>query len=93
MIAHRLSTIQDADLILVFKEGQIAERGTPVSYTHLRMMGLFRFAMACSSVSHKGLGLSQQAFFGLGAGAPLKRKSASAAALAVLAIVSFFVPK
>ena len=25
MIAHRLSTIQDADLILVFKEGQIAE--------------------------------------------------------------------
>ena len=28
MIAHRLSTIQDADLILVFKEGQIAERGT-----------------------------------------------------------------
>lgn len=28
MIAHRLSTIQDTDLILVFKEGQIAERGT-----------------------------------------------------------------
>ena len=28
MIAHRLSTIQDADLILVFKEGQIAESGT-----------------------------------------------------------------
>lgn len=28
MIAHRLSTIQDADLILVFKDGQIAERGT-----------------------------------------------------------------
>ena len=27
MIAHRLSTIQDADLILVFKDGQIAERG------------------------------------------------------------------
>lgn len=26
MIAHRLSTIQDADLILVFKDGQIAER-------------------------------------------------------------------
>ena len=26
--AHRLSTIQDADLILVFKDGQIAERGT-----------------------------------------------------------------
>ena len=31
MIAHRLSTIQDADLILVFKEGQIAERGTHTS--------------------------------------------------------------
>ena len=28
MIAHRLSTIQDADRILVFKDGQIAERGT-----------------------------------------------------------------
>ena len=28
MIAHRLSTIQDADLILVFKEGEIIERGT-----------------------------------------------------------------
>lgn len=28
MIAHRFSTIQDADLILVFKDGQIAERGT-----------------------------------------------------------------
>ena len=27
MIAHRLSTLQDADLILVFKDGQIAERG------------------------------------------------------------------
>ena len=27
MIAHRLSTIQDADLILGFKDGQIAERG------------------------------------------------------------------
>lgn len=28
MIAHRLSTIQDADLILVFKDGRIIERGT-----------------------------------------------------------------
>lgn len=28
MIAHRLSTIQDADRILVFKDGQIAEKGT-----------------------------------------------------------------
>ena len=28
MIAHRLSTIQDADLILVFKDGKIIERGT-----------------------------------------------------------------
>ena len=28
MIAHRLSTIQDADLILVFDEGKIIERGT-----------------------------------------------------------------
>ena len=28
MIAHRLSTIQNADLILVFKDGQIAEKGT-----------------------------------------------------------------
>ncbi len=28
MIAHRLSTIQNADLILVFREGEIIERGT-----------------------------------------------------------------
>lgn len=28
MIAHRLSTIQDADMILVFREGKIAERGS-----------------------------------------------------------------
>ncbi len=28
MIAHRLSTIQNADLILVFRNGQIAERGS-----------------------------------------------------------------
>lgn len=28
MIAHRLSTIQNADLILVFEEGKIIERGT-----------------------------------------------------------------
>ena len=28
MIAHRLSTIQDADLILVFDNGKIIERGT-----------------------------------------------------------------
>ena len=28
MIAHRLSTIQNADLILVFKDGKIIERGT-----------------------------------------------------------------
>ena len=28
MIAHRLSTIQDADQILVFKDGKILERGT-----------------------------------------------------------------
>ena len=28
MIAHRLSTIQNADLILVFENGQIVERGT-----------------------------------------------------------------
>lgn len=31
MIAHRLSTIQNADLILVFEDGKIAERGTHAS--------------------------------------------------------------
>ena len=28
MIAHRLSTIKNADLICVFHEGEIVERGT-----------------------------------------------------------------
>ena len=28
VIAHRLSTIQDADLILVMKDGDIVEQGT-----------------------------------------------------------------
>lgn len=28
MIAHRLSTIQNADLILLFEDGKIIERGT-----------------------------------------------------------------
>lgn len=28
MIAHRLSTIQDADMILVFQDGEVAERGS-----------------------------------------------------------------
>ena len=28
VIAHRLSTVRDADLILVFEDGRIVERGT-----------------------------------------------------------------
>ncbi len=28
IIAHRLSTVREADLILVFADGQIVERGT-----------------------------------------------------------------
>jgi ABC-type multidrug transport system fused ATPase/permease subunit len=28
VIAHRLSTIRDSDVILVFKNGQIVEKGT-----------------------------------------------------------------
>ena len=31
VIAHRLSTIVDADLILVLRDGQIAEQGTHAS--------------------------------------------------------------
>ncbi len=39
MIAHRLSTIQDADLILVFKDGKIIERGTHTEL--LSMNGIY----------------------------------------------------
>lgn len=38
-IAHRLSTIRDADMILVFHEGEIAERGTHEEL--LQMQGLY----------------------------------------------------
>ena len=38
-IAHRLSTIKDADMILVFKEGEIVERGTHAEL--LEMKGLY----------------------------------------------------
>ncbi len=38
-IAHRLSTIRDADMILVFHEGEIAERGTHEEL--LRKQGLY----------------------------------------------------
>ena len=31
IVAHRLSTIQEADLILVMKDGQIIEQGTHAS--------------------------------------------------------------
>jgi len=31
VIAHRLSTIRRADQILVMEQGQIVERGTPLS--------------------------------------------------------------
>ena len=48
----------------------------------------FRFAMLRRLRFHKGLGLSQQAIFDLGAGVPLNQKSASGYLLAVLATVT-----
>jgi len=34
VIAHRLATVRDADLILVFKDGRIVERGTFEALAH-----------------------------------------------------------
>ncbi|KJE88541.1 multidrug resistance protein 1a [Capsaspora owczarzaki ATCC 30864] len=49
VIAHRLSTIQDADMIVVFHKGKVAEQGTHDELLHKR--GLY-YKLATSQAKH-----------------------------------------
>ena len=60
VIAHRLSTIKNADLICVFHEGEIVERGTHEEllslngiYTKLYSMQVFRGDRVAELLSYR----------------------------------------
>ena len=47
MIAHRLSTIQNADQIVVLKDGAVAEKGSPAEL--LQSGGIFARMVKCQT--------------------------------------------
>ena len=50
VIAHRLSTIQNADLILVLKEGKIIQSGTHLEL--IRKAGIYKNLLEIQNISH-----------------------------------------
>ncbi len=50
VIAHRLSTIQNADLILVLKEGKIIQSGTHLEL--IRKVGIYKNLLEIQNISH-----------------------------------------
>lgn len=53
IVAHRLKTVQNADLILVMKDGQVIEQGTHAELHFQRTDSIFRFTKVSSTAPRK----------------------------------------